>query len=84
MKNREQIYGQEAAGLLRQMLLAGFPAEHALESLNSLLTSSCAYILARRTSLRICCAIWSGSSVYSITLTGIAMETSLPAAKMKN
>ena len=29
--------GATAAGLLRQMLLAGFPAEHALESLNSLL-----------------------------------------------
>ena len=29
--------GVTAAGLLRQMLLAGFPAEHALESLNSLL-----------------------------------------------
>ena len=29
--------GFAAAGLLRQMLLAGFPAEHALESLNSLL-----------------------------------------------
>ncbi len=48
------------------------------------MTSSCACILARRTSLRICCAIWSGSSGYSITLTGIAMETSLTAAKMKN
>lgn len=29
--------GSAAAGLLRQMLLAGFPADHALESLNSLL-----------------------------------------------
>ena len=29
--------GFAAAGLLRQMLLAGFPADHALESLNSLL-----------------------------------------------
>ncbi|MBP3486569.1 MAG: SpoIIE family protein phosphatase, partial [Oscillospiraceae bacterium] len=29
--------GFTAAGLLRQMLIAGFPAEHALESLNSLL-----------------------------------------------
>lgn len=29
--------GFAAAGVLRQMLLAGFPAEHALESLNSLL-----------------------------------------------
>ena len=29
--------GFEAAGLLRQMLVAGFPAEHALQSLNSLL-----------------------------------------------
>ena len=29
--------GATAAGLLRQMLLAGFPADHALESLNSLL-----------------------------------------------
>ena len=29
--------GYTAAGLLRQMLVAGFPAEHALESLNSLL-----------------------------------------------
>ena len=30
--------GQTAASLLRQMLCAGFPAEHALRSLNSLLT----------------------------------------------
>ncbi|MDO5401777.1 MAG: PP2C family protein-serine/threonine phosphatase [Eubacteriales bacterium] len=30
--------GQTAAGLLRQMLCAGFPPEHALGSLNSLLT----------------------------------------------
>ena len=29
--------GQSAAGILRQMLTAGFPAEHALRSLNSLL-----------------------------------------------
>lgn len=29
--------GSTAAGLLRQLLIAGFPAEHALESLNSLL-----------------------------------------------
>ena len=29
--------GTTAAGLLRQMLVAGFPADHALESLNSLL-----------------------------------------------
>ena len=29
--------GQSAAGILRQMLSAGFPAEHALRSLNSLL-----------------------------------------------
>ena len=29
--------GQQAGKLLRQMLTAGFPAEHALESLNSLL-----------------------------------------------
>jgi len=29
--------GQEAAALLRQMLTAGFPAEHALKTLNSLL-----------------------------------------------
>ena len=29
--------GAAAAGLLRQMLIAGFPADHALESLNSLL-----------------------------------------------
>ena len=29
--------GFTAAGLLRQMLITGFPAEHALESLNSLL-----------------------------------------------
>ena len=71
MRNREQIYGQEAARLLRNItvyhcirhdqLLRLYPGkEGVIEN------------------------IWSGSSGYSITLTGIAMETSPTAARIRS
>lgn len=74
MRNREQIYGQEAAGLLRNItvyhcirhdqLLRLYPGkEDVIENLLRYLV---------------------GSSGYSITLTGIAMETSLTAARTEN
>ena len=76
MRNREQIYGQEAAGLLRNITV--------YHCIRYAMTSSCACIRARRASLRICCAIWSSSSGYFITLTGIATEMSLTAARTEN
>lgn len=74
MRNREQIYGQEAAGLLRNItvyhcirrdqLLRLYPGKEGV--------------------IETCCAIWSSSSGYFITPTGIATEMSLTAARTEN
>ena len=74
MRNREQIYGQEAAELLRNITVYHCMRRDQLLRLYP----------GKEGVIKTCCTIWSSSSGYFITLTGIATEMSLTAARTEN